>query len=565
MANQLLITARKRRSWTQAELSERIGADESSVVRWEKGTLPQRYYRQQLCELFGLSEEELGFVQAHAVWEDAPAMPERVSPHDLPLPTCPHLVGREADLAYLRQRLKEGDSMVLTGLPGVGKTALASVLVHEESIQAAFAGVLWASLGSAPDLFSHFVRWGKLLGLSDRQTTHLDSMEKWQCALRAAMGHRRFLLVIDDVWEVTDLNRLSVGGRGCVFLVTTRHHRLAMESPYREYMVHELDPLQAFQFLQRLVPLAGETEAHRSERLVLTVGGLPLALVIAGRYLRQQAYSGSLHRQRLRDALQHLERAEVRFHLGLVSSSFDGGADSSVSLFSQIHRSTRVLGEQARRVLAALAIFPPKPSSFPEEAACMVAESALEILEELVDNGLVERAGASRYMLHPVIADYAGLHLDQGAVGTLSERLMMYVLDFLEAHRFDDRILALEIPMILAALEVTRAFGKQTELIHAVQLFAPFLWKMAIPLHQALSQAGGKQNMPAASHLPRAIAALIDHLEHSHEQAGMTPLLSGIALARLSHLSLSESQDRGEICCSETEQTDAPPGKIIKQ
>lgn len=552
MANQLLITARRRRSWTQAELSERVGADESSVVRWEKGTLPQKYYRQQLCELFGLSEEELGFVQAYIEWSDAPAPPEHLALDDL---ACPHLVGREADLAYLGQRLKEGTSVVLTGLPGVGKTALASVLVHEETIQTAFTGVLWASLGQAPDLFSHFVRWGKLLGISDRHMTHMDSVEKWQEALRAAIGHRRLLLVIDDVWEVADLQHLSVGGMNCVFLITTRYHRLAMESLYREYTVHELDVLQAFQFLQRLVPLAGEVEAHRSERLILTVGGLPLALMIMGRYLRQQAYSGSLHRQRLRNALQDLERAEVRFHLGLVSSSFDEGTDSSMSLFSQIHRSTQLLGEQARRVLAALAIFPPKPSSFPEEAACMVAESAPEVLEELVDTGLVERTGASRYMLHPVIADYAGLHLDLDAVGTLSERLMRYVLDFLEAHRCDDRILALESPMILVALDVARAFGKQTELIHAVQLFAPFLWKMAIPLHHALSQAEAKQDRP---HLARVVAALTDHLEHDHEHSGMTPLLSGVSLARLVHPPLSKSQGRSEMQYPEMRQTDMP-------
>jgi transcriptional regulator with XRE-family HTH domain/DNA polymerase III delta prime subunit len=545
MANQLLITARKQRGWTQAELSERVGANESSVVRWEKGTLPQPYYRQQLCALFELSEAELGFVRRHAsvgVVRAQPA-PEQVSPCDPQFPACPHLVGREADLSYLRQCLKDGDSFVLTGLPGVGKTALASALVREEGTQAVFGGILWASLGSEPDLFLHFARWGRSLCFSEQQIAHLDSVEKWQSALREAIGRRRFLLVIDDVWELTDLRCLSIGGTGCVSLVTTRNHRLAMESFHREYVVHELDLSQGFQLLQRIVPLTGDAESHRSEHLVRAVGGLPLALTIVSRYLRQQAYSGSLHRKRLRDALQHLEQAEVRFHLLLLPSSSGGDTDPSMSLFSQVQRSVRSLGEDACRALSTLAIFPPKPSSFSEEAACAVAGIAPEMLEELVDSGLVERAGASRYVLHPVIADYAGLHLDREAAGSLAARLIAYVVDFLETHICEDRILALESPMILAALETARAFGKLTELIYAVQLLAPFLWKMILPLNHALSQADGPQDASTASRLARAVAALADRLECSHEQDGLTPFLYGVALERLFHPPVCEQSD----------------------
>jgi predicted ATPase len=97
-----------------------------------------------------------------------PSRLEQARCWELPGLACPHVVGRQTDLATLRQHLREGQSLTLTGLPGVGKTALALTLAHEYEIQQLFEGVLWARLGPTPDLVSHCARWGKLLGLSDR-------------------------------------------------------------------------------------------------------------------------------------------------------------------------------------------------------------------------------------------------------------------------------------------------------------------------------------------------------------------------------------------------------------
>ncbi|MFN3742325.1 MAG: hypothetical protein ACK4VW_06605, partial [Anaerolineales bacterium] len=58
-----------------------------------------------------------------------PAPPERPRPfHNLPRPDYVRFVGRQRELAWLRQRLSPADRawiMVLTGIGGVGKTALA--------------------------------------------------------------------------------------------------------------------------------------------------------------------------------------------------------------------------------------------------------------------------------------------------------------------------------------------------------------------------------------------------------------------------------------------------------
>jgi WD40 repeat protein/transcriptional regulator with XRE-family HTH domain len=58
-----LRTLRLERNLTQEQLAEQIGTTKVNVSRWERGEIvPGLYYRQKLCELFGKSPYELGFL-----------------------------------------------------------------------------------------------------------------------------------------------------------------------------------------------------------------------------------------------------------------------------------------------------------------------------------------------------------------------------------------------------------------------------------------------------------------------------------------------------------------------
>src|SRR5690242_1322839 len=59
--NRRLRTVREQRGWSQAVLAEQLGTTELTVGRWERGERsPQLFYRSKLCELFGMTAEELG-------------------------------------------------------------------------------------------------------------------------------------------------------------------------------------------------------------------------------------------------------------------------------------------------------------------------------------------------------------------------------------------------------------------------------------------------------------------------------------------------------------------------
>lgn len=57
MLNRKLIEARKAKGWTQTYLASQLAVSSITISRWENGVqVPQAYYVQQLCQLFGLSE-----------------------------------------------------------------------------------------------------------------------------------------------------------------------------------------------------------------------------------------------------------------------------------------------------------------------------------------------------------------------------------------------------------------------------------------------------------------------------------------------------------------------------
>src|SRR5690348_6423136 len=170
-----LTEARNARGWSQQEVADQLGTTYVNVSRWERGiTRPSPYFRKKLCVLFGKTELELDLVQENEARSgvggqaQAPAYqlpsvaPASAAPQpspasyasssvlydpSIPVPPQIPLVGRDEELARLRQRLRGGSSVALTalnGLPGVGKTALSITLAHDPELRAHFKdGILW--------------------------------------------------------------------------------------------------------------------------------------------------------------------------------------------------------------------------------------------------------------------------------------------------------------------------------------------------------------------------------------------------------------------------------------
>jgi transcriptional regulator with XRE-family HTH domain/tetratricopeptide (TPR) repeat protein len=481
--SQRLLYEREVRGWSQQYVSDKLGSTRLTVSRWEHGkTLPQSYFLQQLCELFKWRLEEFSLPLPDPL-SSASRQPI-ADPGTPPGPIIP-LVGREKLLDEIKRGLLASTPdpfVALHGLPGVGKTALASTLLHDSEVRARFRdGILWVGLGPRPDLPRSLSRWGALLGLSFPQNEEEEDLEVWTELLRQALMHRALLVVIDDAWGLEDALTFKLGGEQCRYLVITRFPGLATQiSASSVTAIPPLSQNEGMELLRRLSPQAVKCEPGRAADLVRAVGGLPLALVLIGNALRKQAFSGQA--RHITATLERLSQAQERLRESAPSALSESSANqpkgSPLSLQSAIAVSTEHLGKEERLALWALSILPTRPDSFSEEAALAVANCSVKTLDALLESGLVESCGASRYMLHQVMADYARLHLEalSHPVGQAARRrLIAYTLPFVETHWQDVLTLHRESQTIIAALEASHELGQQAALVQGTLAFVPFL------------------------------------------------------------------------------------------
>jgi tetratricopeptide (TPR) repeat protein len=393
-----------------------------------------------------------------------------------PRPADP-LIGRDELLSALRSRLTTGASLaLLNGLPGVGKTTLAVALAHDHDMLGQFQdGVLWAGLGRQPDVLALLGAWGIAVGVSAEEMPRLASVEERARAVHRAIGLRRMLLVADDAWQVEAALAFKVGGPNCAHLLTTRLAAVALDfADELPIEVHELNEVEGLQLLERLAPEVVQAESEAASALVQAVGGLPLALALLGRHLRKAAHSGQP--RRIRTALERLHRAEERLALEQPQSPLESHPSlpqgASLSLQAAITMSDAALDEASRQTLRALAVFPPKPNTFSEEAAVGVSGAPVETLDQLTDHGLIEATGVGRYTLHQTIADYASI---QGIDPKHYERMVAYFVEYLERHATDYAMLDLELGNVLAAWGAAFDHGMLQALVQGTNAGFPFI------------------------------------------------------------------------------------------
>lgn len=494
LSNERLRHERQRRGWSREYVAEQIGiADVKTIGRWERGVaFPRTYFLQKLCTLFGMLAQDLGLYEESNRFPDGGPPPTYQENHSylsthylydptIPLPHIEHggLIGRDALLNLLKRRICTDTSAALTnlfGLPGVGKTALAIELVHDLDIQRHFSdGILWVGLGPRPDIAEQLRRWGSLLGWTAAEMANVEDEMDWARLLRSTIGLRRMLLVIDDAWRSEDALAFKVGGSHCAYVMTTRIPSVALDTANTgATLVEELNEEDSLKLLARFVPEIVANEHCTAQTLVCSVGGLPLALTLMGKYLKSQSYSDQPRRQRA--ALERLSHPEERLRLTITQAPLEQHtslpAEMPLSLDAVIGVSAWQLDEAAQQTLLLLSVFPAKPYSFSEEAALAVSGTSEKTLDVLVDAGFLQSLGFGRYTLHRTITDFARARLHDI---TADKRMVEYFTSYVETHQNNYDALEQETGNVFAALQLAFERGMHAALKRIIIAFSPFL------------------------------------------------------------------------------------------
>ncbi|XP_074320206.1 disease resistance protein RGA2-like isoform X2 [Silene latifolia] len=183
----------------------------------------------------------------------------------------------------------------IVGIGGLGKTTLAQLLYNDERVEKNFELKLWVCVSEVFDV-KQITK--KIIMSATNCTSQNLEMDQLQGQLRKEIGGKKYLLVLDDVWnekpeEWLNLKALlMVGGEGSQILVTTRSRKVAdIMGNVQAYELSGLSEEKAWTLFEKMAFNPGESQKQPqlvklAEEIVKRCVGVPLALRSLGTLLR---------------------------------------------------------------------------------------------------------------------------------------------------------------------------------------------------------------------------------------------------------------------------------------
>ncbi|MBO0916619.1 AfsR/SARP family transcriptional regulator [Streptomyces laculatispora] len=315
--------------------------------------------------------------------------PDEVAEGTAPLPAVPCFTGREREVASLVALLTADPETsgrapvaVLSGAPGIGKTALA--------------------LHTAHTVAPHYPGGCVLLPMTRPDGTALPVREVTGRLRRSlpssATGRGRTLLILDDVVHPDQVRALLTANAGGAAIVTSRMGLAALVATHggTVYRLGALEPGESYDLLTAVLGRERvEAEPSAAHLLAAVCGRHPLALRIAAARLLTRP------RLPLADCADWLRR-DLPARLTLAD---DPRMSVPLTLDEALERLPPALAEAHLRLGATA----PDPLTAGRAADVLgiPEETAEEVMERLLDAGLLEEGRPGAFWMHDLLRAHA--------------------------------------------------------------------------------------------------------------------------------------------------------------
>ncbi|MFD4250045.1 LuxR C-terminal-related transcriptional regulator [Amycolatopsis thermoflava] len=446
--------------------------------------------------------------RVRALRADTAADPAPVTPGaDLPAQLT-EFVGREDELAAIRQALGGSRLVTLMGAGGVGKTRLA--IQAADKVRRAFAdGVRWVELGALRDPALLAQTLVDALGIRDRAAG-----QRPQHLLAEHLRNKQVLLVLDNCEHLlgacADLASALLHAARELRIIATSREALAIpgehvvpvapfpddDSAVTLFTARARDILPGFTLDDGNVALV--------RRICAQLDGLPLAIELACTRLRVLSLS------ELADRLGH--------RLRLLTGGNRAAPERHRSLQATVDWSFELCDAVERRLWTRTSVFAGSFTLAAAEEVCGAGDDIVDGIDGLVSKSLLlreEHQGQVRFRMLETLREYGQAELDDAAAAELRERHHAYyarMIAEVTAEWFGPRQgqwcvgLRLEHTNLRAAFETALEHGDATRLIGAPW----FLWAAGFSFAEHrywLERALGLDREPSADRA-RALATL---------------------------------------------------------
>jgi DNA-binding SARP family transcriptional activator/DNA-binding XRE family transcriptional regulator len=331
-----------------------------------------------------------------------------VVPRQLPgAPRC--FTGRAGELAALsalaERDLKQASGVLiaaLTGMAGVGKTALAVRWAHQ--VAGRFPdGQLFVNLrGSGPSgtpvTPADAVR-GFLTALGVPPARIPQDTDGQAALYRSLLAHQRMLIVLDNAQDAEQVRPLLPGSPECLVLVTSRNRLTGLAAAECAHLMTlgVLTEAESHDLLAlNLGARRAAAESVAVSELIALCGRLPLALCdVAARAVTRPGLPLAALATEMRDMWRRLDALET--------------GESATSVRTVFSWSRAKLGNRASRMFRLLGVHPGPDITVAAAAslAGLPPGQAYQVLAELCDEHLLTEHVPGRYTCHDLLRCYA--------------------------------------------------------------------------------------------------------------------------------------------------------------